>query len=149
MEVPLKGTKSLLAAAGLIGALASAAALAQPSSDQSMAPDQKVVPESRSRCFPITLFETWRAPDPHTMIIRVSTNRFFRIDMANACPALTWPGAHLITTWRTSGWVCNALDWDLKVSNDVRSGFAMPCIVSGMTEMSPQEVAQLPPRYRP
>ena len=135
MEVPVKGTKMLLAVAGLAAALMPAVASGQPA-------DQK------SRCFYITQFETWRAPDPHTMYLRISTNRFYRVDMASACPQLTWPGSHLVTTWRTSGLVCTAMDWDLRVSNDVNA-MASPCIVKSMTELSPEEAAQIPPKYKP
>lgn len=132
----MRGTKSLLAALGVAAVLAPLAAPAET------APDQK------SRCFYITQFETWRAPDPRTMYLRISTNRFYRLDMASACPQLTWPGSHLVTVWRTSGLVCTAMDWDLKVSTGV-SGFASPCIVKSMTELSPEEAAQIPPRYKP
>jgi hypothetical protein len=135
MEVPVKGTKMLLAVAGLAAALMPAVASGQPAGQ-------------KSRCFYITQFETWRAPDPHTMYLRISTNRFYRVDMASACPQLTWPGSHLVTTWRTSGLVCTAMDWDLKVSTGV-SGFASPCIVKSMTELSPEEAAQIPPKYKP
>jgi hypothetical protein len=40
------------------------------------------------------------------------------------------------------------MDWDLKVSNDI-GGPAMPCIVKGQTELTPDEIAQIPPRYKP
>lgn len=130
------GTKALLVAAGVAFVIAPVAA-----------PAQSPPPNQRS-CFVITQFEGWRAPDPHTMYIRVGINRFFRIGMASACPALTWPGVHLVTTWRTSGIVCTAMDWDLKVSTDVH-GMASPCIVSSMAELTPEEAAQIPPRYKP
>ena len=143
----MKGTKTLLAAASLILVIAPAATPAQPSPHEQSAPEQ-MAPDHRSRCFYITQFETWRAPDPRTMYLRISTNRFYRLDMAAACPQLTWPGSHLVTIWRTSGLVCTAMDWDLKVSTGV-SGFASPCIVKSMTELSPEEAAQIPPRYKP
>ena len=132
----MRGTRAAILVS-LAVACAGTTAMAQP-----------VTPPDGRRCFAITQWEGWRAPDPHTMFIRVGINRFFRIDMASRCEALTWPGSHLVTIWRTSGFVCNAMDWDLKVSNDV-GGPAMPCIVKAMTELSPQEIAQIPPRYKP
>ena len=131
----MQGTRAAILALVTL-AFAATTAMAEPQ-----------VPVGR-RCFAITQFETWRAPDPHTMFIRVGISRVFRIDMASACQALTWPGSHLITVWRTSGFVCDAMDWDLKVSNDV-GGPAMPCIVKAQTELTPQEIAQIPPRYKP
>lgn len=129
--------KTLAKALALAGAVA---LLATPAAAQS---DQR-----KTRCFYVTQFETWRAPDPKTMYIRVSLNRYYRLDMAAACQQLTWPGAHLVTVWRSSGSVCRAIDWDLKVSTGV-GGFASPCIVKEMTELTPEEAAQIPPKFKP
>lgn len=105
-------------------------------------------PSQRYGCIYSGDMWTWRAPDVRTIFIRTSTRHYFRLDLASACPELTWPGVHLITRFRGSDSVCTALDWDLKVSADIR-GFPVSCIVRKMTPLSPDEAAAIPPRYRP
>jgi hypothetical protein len=47
--------------------------------------------------------------------------------------------------------ICSAIDWDLKVSTstDLRGGMAVPCIVKTMTELSPDEAAAIPKKFKP
>ena len=104
----------------------------------------------KSHCFYTNDFDRWKAPDEKTIIIRVHPDRYFRLDLSQPCPTLMWPGAHLITRWRSSDWVCHAIDWDLRVSQaPTGSGATMGCIVSAMTEMTPQDVAAIPPKFKP
>jgi len=138
----MRGTRLRAAAFGFATLASTLPAAAQP------APAQPAPEERKTHCFYVTQFENWRASDPKTMYIRVSLNRYYRIDMAAACQQLTWPGAHLITVWRSSGSVCRAIDWDLKVSTDI-GGIASPCIVKDMTELTPEEAAAIPPKFKP
>jgi hypothetical protein len=124
--------KRYLTTAALFGALAltafgSSAVQAQP---------------ARSECFYSNQWGNWKATDDHTMYIRVNQHEIFRLDFANSCTEMTWPGAHLITHVHGSDSICSPLDIDLKVSTD--RGFATPCIVSGMTRLSDAQVAALP-----
>ena len=102
-----------------------------------------------SQCFSIRNFQNWKARDAKTLYIRVDQRRYFRLDLATSCPALLSPNSHLITKWRGSSWVCSALDWDLKVSEDAVRGFASPCIVKTMAALSDSEAAALPRKFRP
>ena len=102
-----------------------------------------------SQCFSIRNFQNWKARDAKTLYIRVDPRRYFRLDLATSCPALLSPNSHLITKWRGSSWVCSALDWDLKVSEDPVRGFASPCIVKTMTALSDSEAGALPRNFRP
>jgi len=102
-----------------------------------------------SQCFSIRNFQNWKARDAETLYIRVDPRRYFRLDLAASCPALLSPNSHLITKWRGSSWVCSALDWDLKVSEDAVRGFTSPCIVKTMTALSDSEAAALPRKFRP
>ena len=102
----------------------------------------------RKSCFLVTQFDNWRAADNKTVYIRTNMTRYYRLDMAQECPALRWPDAHLIMNVHGPDTICSAVDWDLKVSNDPR-GFAMPCIVKTMTELAPAEVQALPPKFKP
>lgn len=122
--------------AALVAMTASAAAA--PPSPNDRAP----------RCFTTAFFNTWRAPDDRTMYIRVGTHDFYRLDMANRCPALKGFDPRLITHWRGSNWVCNALDWDLKVSRSIGSP-GEPCIVRTMTPLTRAEADAIPRKFRP
>jgi hypothetical protein len=102
------------------------------------------------QCFSVTDFRTWRAtPDGASMYVRAGLNRFYRVDFAGTCPALNWPGAFLITTFRGQSNICSKLDWDLKVAETGGGGIAVPCIVDKMTPLTPAEAAAIPDRYRP
>jgi hypothetical protein len=102
-----------------------------------------------SQCFSIRNFQNWKARDAKTLYIRVDPRRYYRLDLAASCPALLSPNSHLVTRWRGSSWVCSALDWDLKVSEDPMRGFASPCIVKTMTALSDSEAGALPSKFKP
>ncbi len=134
----MRTSVNVLAAAGTI-ALSLAGAAAQPVS----------APYDNNRCFYTNDFDTWKAPDDKTIYIRVHPDHYFRLDLSKPCPVLMWPGAHLVTEWRSSNRVCNAIDWDLHVSQQPNGGITMACIVRAMTPMSPDEVAAIPRKYKP
>ncbi len=105
-------------------------------------------PPSQSHCFFINQFESWRAPDPTTIYIRVQLNRYYRLELAGACPEITWPNSHLITKTRGPDTICSAVDWDLSVSQ-YPGGIPTPCIVKTMTLLGPKDVAAIPKKYKP
>lgn len=112
------------------------------------APTSQPTPKS-PQCFSIRSFENWKARDAKTLYIRVNLHQYYRLDLANSCPTLLSPNSHLITKWRGSSWVCSALDWDLKVSDDPMHGFASPCIVKTMTALTDKEAAAIPRHFKP
>ena len=99
-------------------------------------------------CFFVTQFRHWKAPDEKTIYISVLPDRYYRLDLSAKCPALLWPGSHLVTVFRGSDSVCSALDWDLKVSQSP-NGITEPCIVRTMTQLSPAEADAIPPKFKP
>ncbi|MGB8363709.1 MAG: DUF6491 family protein [Rhizomicrobium sp.] len=103
---------------------------------------------SKNQCFYINQLESWRAPDAKTIYIRVQLDNYYRLDLAGACPAIMWPGSHLITKTRGPDTVCSAVDWDLSVSEEPH-GIPEPCIVKSMTRLSPREVAAIPRKFKP
>ena len=114
----------------------------------STAAAQPVEAPGRNHCFFVTQFENWHAPDNKTIFIRASVSRYFRLDLAQTCPELLWPESHLIMNVHGPDTICSPIDWDLKVSTDVH-GMAAPCIVKSMTELSPDEVAAIPKKFKP
>jgi len=99
------------------------------------------------QCFYANDWGNWRAADEHTMYIRVGLRRVFRLDFASSCHTMTWPGVHLITTFRGSSSICSPLDIDLKVADD--HGIPEPCIVSGLSELTPDQIAAMPKKDLP
>ena len=108
-------------------------------------PDQ---PNRGQACFFSRDFEQWRAPDPATIIIRVGVNRFYRLDLSAPCPALQFPDAHLVNIFHGSDSICGPLDWDIRVAQ-YPAGITQACIVKSMTRLTPEQVATIPPRFRP
>jgi hypothetical protein len=100
-----------------------------------------------SQCFYSTEWQGWKATDDHTMYIRVGMRRIFRLDFASSCHTMTWPGVHLVTVYRGGDTVCSPLDLDLRVSDG--NGIAEPCIVSGLSELSPDQIAAIPKKDLP
>lgn len=116
---------------------AATAAAAQPAA----------APASNS-CFFVNQFDTWKAPDDKTMYIRTTSKRYYRLDMAGSCSALTGINPHLITTFTGSNSICSKLDWNLKVAR-APGAPAEACIVKAMTEMTPDEVKAIPKKFKP
>ena len=124
--------------AGVFVLVAAGAASAQPA--EPARPTMK--------CFFANQFQDWKAPDAKTIFIRVTPERYFRLDLAGECGLLRFPDSHLITVFRGSDTVCSALDWDLKVAQSP-NGIPEACIVKSMTELAPAEVQAIPPHFRP
>lgn len=99
-------------------------------------------------CFFSRDWDGWKASaDSKAIYIKVARRDVYRLDLASSCPDLHYPMAHLVTQFRGTDSVCNALDIDLKVSDG--SGFAVPCIVSKLTQLSKEEAAALPKDLQP
>jgi hypothetical protein len=105
-------------------------------------------PGTPPQCFFVQNFQTWKAPDPKTIYIRVGVNQFYRLDLAGSCYALTYPNSHLITQWRGPSTACNGVDWDLKVSQGFPSA-PEACIVKSQTPLTPAQVAAIPRKFKP
>jgi hypothetical protein len=101
------------------------------------------------QCLLVSQFEAWRAPDASTINIRVGLNEYYRLELAARCPALTFPGARLISRPRGTGAICSAIDWNLAVAEGGPDDFPMPCIVRSMRRLSAEEAAALPPKEKP
>jgi opacity protein-like surface antigen len=121
----------LLTAALAFGALSPAAA------SQAQPPEH--------RCFFISQWQSWKAPDEHTIYIKVQGRGIYRLDVANGCPELMSPGAYLVSVDHRFT-VCEPIDWQLRVS---QGGISSACNVTGMSLLTPDEAAALPRDARP
>ena len=130
-------SRRLILSASLVLALASTGATVQAQPKP-----------NTSQCFLTRDWEGWRpSPDSKSMYLRVGVKQVFRLDFSSACETLQRPNAHLISKVRGGSWICSPLDLDLQVSDG--PGSAVPCIVRGMTRLTPDQVAALPKDLRP
>jgi hypothetical protein len=135
---------------GVLAALALSAAAAVAMAQPAASPPGKPPPSTKiaPKCFRSHDWESWKpAENSKAIYIRVNINQFYRIDFSDSCPMVQSPNVHLVT--RTiNDLVCTPLDLDLKVA-DPPTEFAIPCIVTGITPMSPAEAAALPKKLQP
>ena len=113
----------------------------------SQAQNSDAQPQRRA-CFFSNQFESWRAPDDRTILIRVGLTRFYKLDLAASCSGITRPFSFLVNRIRGSDLICKPIDWDLAVA-DSSGGFEQGCIVKSMTQLTPDEVASIPARFKP
>lgn len=112
--------------------------------DQPAAPSTTPAP----KCFRSHDWEGWKpTDDAKSIYIRVGIHDFYRIEFTDSCPILQAPNAHLITK-PISDLICSPIEMDVKVA-DPPGGMAVPCIVSGITPLSPADVAALPKKLKP
>jgi hypothetical protein len=124
-----------------------AAAFASDADEPAAKPGADAAKLKPSECFLARDFESWRAaPDAKSIYIRVDHKHFLRLELATACPTLTWPDARLITIRHGATDLCDAHDWDLKVS---MGGIPVPCRVKKVVQLTPEEVAAMPKKQLP
>jgi hypothetical protein len=96
-------------------------------------------------CFRPRDVRNWRAPDNRTVYLRTVANHVYRLGLLGPCPDVNWaqslgvrsPGATMI---------CSSLDMTI-ISP---SGFGRRrCMANAMVQLTPAEVAALPPGSRP
>jgi hypothetical protein len=130
-------TRSLFLSA-LVGSLALAAASAGPAAADAQHP-----------CFFINQWQGgWKAPDDHTIYIRVNIKDIYRLDLSAGSQQLTWPGNyHLVNVMRGSSSICTPLDFQLSLTDG--RGFRQGLIVSNLTKLTPDQIAALPRKDLP
>jgi hypothetical protein len=129
-----------LAGAALLGASAMAAEA------PSASPEKAAKPAARS-CFFVTQWRGWKAPSPDVLYLGVNLHDVYKVELSTSTPELMWPDAHLVSIVRGSSSICDALDLDLKVSDG--HGVLAPMIAKSMVKLTPEEVAAIPPKFRP
>ena len=85
--------------------------------------------------------------DSRTMLLATQQRRVYRVTFSGACLAGAVSSDPIITESPPgSQLICRPLDLDLSIS---KGGFATPCIVDSIEQLSPGQVAALPGRLRP
>jgi hypothetical protein len=104
-------------------------------------------PDSTRNCFLAHQWQSWKALNDKTILVRVNTNDVWRLDLNGGSRMITDQTNHLITHLSQSAWICTALDL---ASMQVSDGhITEPLFVRSVTKLTPDEVAALPQKDRP
>ena len=105
--------------------------------------------DPRAPCFFVTQWRGWKSPAPDTLYLGINNHDIYEVKLSGGgSTQLSWPDMHLVSIDRGgSGSICNALDLDLKIADT--NGFAEPLIARSLRKLTPEEVAAVPPKYRP
>ena len=114
--------------------LAAPAALAQP-------------PSSGDTCFRASDWLDWKSPAPDVILIRVSVDKVYQLDLKEGSNQLKYPDMRLINRHEQSQFVCRPGDFDLLLSDG--HGFTEPLFVKSVTQLTPDEVAAFPRKFQP
>ena len=102
-----------------------------------------------SSCLDSRRLEDWKSPSPNVIYYRVGASDVYRLDLVTGSNQLQYSDVHLFDNHRTpSEWICSPADFDLRVT-DSHHTFVEPLIVRSITKLTPDEVAAIPPKYRP
>jgi len=101
-----------------------------------------------SSCFFVRDWQGWKSPSPNVIYLRVGVSQVYRLDLSVGSNQLQYGDVHLFSRiWDTS-WICSPLDLDLQVADD-HGTFREPLIVKSITRLTPEEIAAIPPKFRP
>ena len=102
-----------------------------------------------SNCFDAREWQAWKSPSDNVILLRVNASEVFRLDLSTGSNQLKYSDVHLVNNNQsTSRWVCSPQDLDLRVS-DSHNTFTEGLIVKSITKLTPDEVAAIPPKFRP
>lgn len=131
-----------------IGAAAAVATLGLAATGAAAYPHARDAGTAGKSCFYISEWRGWKAPRPNVLYLGINQHQVYRVDLGGGGSyQLQSPGVHLISKVRTGGDICGPLDLDLSVADD--HGMAEPLIATGLNRLSDEEIAAIPPRYRP
>ena len=100
-------------------------------------------------CFSIRDWQGWKADGDQTLYLKVRMHDIYRVDLADKESFLNAPNMHLITKSYGSDMICNAIDLDLKIADNVGPQFATRLFVKSITKLTPEEAAALPDKVKP
>jgi hypothetical protein len=101
-----------------------------------------------SNCFRARDWLGWKSPAPNVVLVRVSPSRVWRLDLQQGSDQLKYSDVHLTNRNIQNSWLCTPADFDLLLS-DTHGTMSIPLIVTSVRQLSPEEIAAIPPRDRP
>jgi hypothetical protein len=130
------GVRLVASAAIVAGAVLSAPVVsAQPSQSH-----------SGNQCFYTRNINGFRAPNDHTLYVRVGVNEIYRLDLMTDCTGLTFRQGIGLQSTPGDPWICSAIQATV-VYRD--TSIRNICPVNSIHKLSPGEVASLPKRDLP
>jgi len=103
--------------------------------------------EAADQCFFTRNIQNYSAPNDHTLYLRVNVGDVYRLDLGGSCPGLPYDlNSIALKTVPGSSQICRPIDVDVRVRGE---GPSVPCIVSGLRKLSPEEIAAIPKKDRP
>ena len=103
----------------------------------------------RRDCFPVSELRTWNPLDTTTIYVRDGFDRVLRLDLSNTCSLLASRRSYLFMRTRGSRRTCSPVNSNLSASLPPPDDFPERCFVTKMRLLLPNEVALIPPQYRP
>jgi hypothetical protein len=102
-----------------------------------------------SSCIDSRKLQGWKSPSPDVIYYRVGASDVYRLDLATGSKQLQYSDVQLFDrNLSTSLWLCSPRDFNLRVT-DSHHTFVEPLIVRSITKLTPDEIAAIPPQYRP
>ena len=123
--------------------LAACAGKYPPDAGYYATPASAVAPAGRS-CFRPSEVTNFSAPNERTVYLRAGA-RTYQMQLMGTCPNIDW-SMHLGIQATGSPWICQGIDATIVAPTQIGP---QRCPVTGIRQLSPQEVAALPPRDRP
>jgi hypothetical protein len=99
-------------------------------------------------CFLSRDWEGWKSPSPNVIYVKVGASRVYEFDLSSGSNQLQESDVHLVSEIRGSDWICSPLDLDLQLKDD-HGVFVEPLIVKSITRLTPEQIAAIPPKFRP
>jgi hypothetical protein len=116
----------ILAAVGLLLTVTSAAAADKPG----------------GQCLRTEWLRNHTIGDDHTLYFDYNGRSVYRVTSSNNCASAAASSDPIVLRDRGQGMLCAPIDWDISVRGS-------RCIVTGVSKLSPAEVAALPKGKRP
>jgi hypothetical protein len=80
--------------------------------------------------------------DSHTLYFDYDGRDVVKLTTGGNCLAAATSSDPLVLKDRSAGQLCRPIDWDIRVRG-------VPCIITGMSKLTPAEIAALPKGKRP
>jgi hypothetical protein len=101
---------------------------------------------SGDNCFRASDWLDWKSPAPNVILLRVSVDKVYRLDLKEGSNQLTYPDMRLVNRHEQSLFICQPSDFDLVLTDGIDKE---PLFVKSMTLLTPDEVAAFPRQDRP
>lgn len=99
-------------------------------------------------CFLSSQWQGWRAPDDHTLYLRVNIRDIYKVELSAGSNLLTWPDVHLVNVLHGGDYICSPLDLQFKVVDN--GGVAQSALIAkSITKLTPEQVAAIPKKDLP